>query len=336
MDWSKGFSSKYYLSVVDPLTWRDTDHLELTGGHIERNISSLRESADISTNDLNTSREFWVRIWLIAKQEDDSERVALFTGITSCPTTKINRRKIETPIECYSVLKPAEDVLLPRGYYVPIEVPGAVEIKRLLSVSPAPVIIDGESSELEEAIIAESGETNLSMVEKILEAINWNLKLKGDGTIVLGPYPEESSMIIGTNYDIVEPEVEIEQDWFDCPNVFRVISGGLSAVAMDESDDSIMSVQNRGREIWAEETDCYLNDDESLAEYAARRLKELQTYGLSVSYSRRFIPNIDPGDIITLNYPDYDGLAMEEYTIESQSISLGKGAQVSEKVYKTV
>lgn len=334
MDWSKGFSAKYFLSVVDPVTWRDIEHLDLTGGSINKTDSGLRESADINCNDLDISKERWIRIWLNATQNNNSERIALFTGITSSPKTKINYRRLETPLECYSVLKPADDVLLPRGYYVPVDIEGALVIKRLLSVSPAPIEISDGSPKLAQAIIAEDGETNLTMVDKILYAINWRLRLAGNGTIIVEPYPTDAATIIGTSYDIVEPEIEIEQDWFSCPNVFRAVSNEISAVARDESDESSLSIQNRGREIWAEESSCQLGDNETLAEYAMRRLQELQSYDVTISYSRRYLPDVYPGDIITLNYPAFEEMSMVNYVISSQSITLGNGTQVSETVFK--
>lgn len=332
MDWSKGFSAKYFLSVIDPVTWRDMEHLDLTDGSISKSEDGLRESADISTKDLDTSKERWIRIWLNASQENDSSRIPLFTGIMSSPKKKINHQRYDTPLECYSVLKPADDILLPRGYYAPIDIESGIIIRRLLSVSPAPIEVADNSPRLNQAIIAENGESNLTMVDKILSAIDWRMRIKGDGTIVVEPYPTSSAVVIGTNYDVVEPEIEIEQDWFSCPNVFRAVSEGISAVAKDESDDSQFSIQNRGREIWIEESDCYLNENETLSEYAVRRLAELQTYGMTISYTRRYIPDIYPGDVITLNYPMFEEMSMVDYTITSQSISLGNGVPVSETV----
>ena len=47
MDWSKGFSATYYMSIVDPVTWRDVDRIEIKGGEISRSESELVESADV-------------------------------------------------------------------------------------------------------------------------------------------------------------------------------------------------------------------------------------------------------------------------------------------------
>ena len=47
MDWRKGFSSKYYVTILDRDTWRDLRRIDITGGTIKREDSDLRESADI-------------------------------------------------------------------------------------------------------------------------------------------------------------------------------------------------------------------------------------------------------------------------------------------------
>lgn len=335
MDWSMGFSSSYYATIVDPATWRDIDRLEITKGSVSRSATnSLRESADIDGLRVDISKEYWVRLWLNARQDGESVREALFTGLMICPKKSINGQIVTLPMECYSVLKPADDVLLPRGYYVPAETNGANVVKQLLSVSPAPIVVENNSPLLVDAIIAENGESNLSMADKILSAMGWRLRISGDGTITVCPKASESSIILGTNYDIVEPEVDVERDWYDCPNVFRAVSDELYAIARDDSEDSLLSTVNRKREVWAEEMDCKLNDGEGIAEYALRRLKELQSYGKTVSYSRRYVPGIVPGDIITLNYPGIEDLAIDNYSIQSQSISLDKGVTVNEEIAK--
>ena len=47
MDWGKGYSATYYLTQVDPVTWRDIARIEITGGSINREKTGLIESADI-------------------------------------------------------------------------------------------------------------------------------------------------------------------------------------------------------------------------------------------------------------------------------------------------
>lgn len=330
MEWSKGFAAETYMTIVDPVTWRDVERVEITGGSVSRTGSGLRQSADIDCRDFDPDREHWIRVWLTAAQEGDTAHVALFTGLASVPGTELDGSRKSYPVACYSVLKPAEDVLLQRGWFAGAGLDGAEVVADLLSVTPAPIEIAENAPKLSQSIIAENGENRLTMANKVLDAINWRMIVSGDGTITICPKPMEVSGIFGMDNDVIEPKVSLTADWFRCPNVFRAISGDQTAEARDDSEDSPLSTVNRGREIWMEESSRALNDGESLEQYAARRLTEEQTVAYSVKYSRRFDPGIHVGDLVRLHYPGA-GL-MDVYTVQSQSIDLGHGATVSEEV----
>jgi len=170
----------------------------------------------------------------------------------------------------------------------------------------------------------------LSMTQKVLEAINWNLRINGRGEILISAYSDEPQVVLDPiGNDVIQQDIEIEHDWYSAPNVFRAISDSETAVARDESETSPLSITNRGREVWVSDTSPDLNSNESLAEYAARRLKELQKVSMKVSYDRRFLPNVYVNDVITLHYPEIglDG----DYRINSQKIELEYGATVSEE-----
>ena len=331
MIWEKGFSASYYATYVDPATWRDTEQLEIISGSISRADSALRASADVTCRAYDPAQERWIRLYLVAKQGDTSEHVALFTGLATSPEININGNIKEYPLQCYSVLKPAEDVFLDRGYYVPAGASGADTIARLLAICPCPIETGEASPTLSQAIIAEESETHLSMVEKILTAIGWRLRILGDGTVQILPPAEDANVVFGIDQnDMIEPSISLSHDWFECPNCFRAISGTASAVAKDESPASPFSVINRGREVWAQETSADLSNDESVAEYAQRKLIEAQAQYIAVKYARRFIPDLQVGDLVRLRYPaqGIDGL----YKIDAQSISLSFGARTEEEV----
>ena len=333
MDWTKGFSSRYYISIVDKDTWRDTKRIEIIDGSIKRSISDLRQSADIKVTNYSESNEPIVRVWLDARQEDSASHTPLFTGYASTPGRDIDGRLSMQNLQCYSVLKPASDILLPRGWYAPAESNVVLQIKRLLKPTKAPVEISGEYSELTllKAVIAEQNETNLSMIDYLLDIINWRLVIDGYGRITITTKPKSSSITLDSReIDIVEPQLSDDFDWYDCPNVFRAIADETYAEARDENPNSPFSIINRGREVWAEETSCSLSENETLGEYAKRRLKELQKVGRIVSYDRRFIPDLNIGDIIRLNYPEQN--LMGTFTITDQTISLGYNAKTSEEV----
>lgn len=332
MDYRKGFSSQYYGQFVDPSTWRDTERFEITSGSVSHTDSGLRDSADIDCVRF-THDERWVRIYLDIRQGDDSEHIPMVTGLTCSPEDDIDGYYITNSVEIYSVLKPCEDVLLPRGWYAGQGLSGAGVIRNLLSVTPAPVVVEGDSPTLATSIIAENGESNLSMAEKVLLAINWRMRIQGDGTIVIEPMPTEVSATFDPlEYDVIEPKVSRKKDWYSAPNVFRAIMDDVSAVARDDSEDSPLSTVNRGREIWEEDDSCELNEGESIAEHARRRLKEAQTIGETVSYDRRYDPNVSVGDLVNLHYPE-QGIN-GRYRVVEQKIEMSHGAKTSEEVVK--
>ena len=331
MNWNSGFSSRYYYTVIDPVSWRDIETHEIITGSITKSGSNLMESADLTLSDAPASVETWIRIWVDARQEEAGEHSALFTGLLQIPTTQHDGLIGTYNAQCYSVLKPASDVLLERGWYAPAGINGAVLAAKLLGVGAAPVTYADGAPELSTSIVAEDNETNLSMAQKILTAIGWRIKILGNGEIQLLPLPMEASANFDTTTnDVIEMSVSVTQDWFSCPNVFRASSGGLTAVVRDDDPNSPLSTVSRGREIWAQERDAKLSTNEGIVEYAQRRLKELQAPAQKINYNRRYQPDITPGDLVNLHLPEIniDGV----YLISKQQIELGYGARITEEV----
>lgn len=334
MEWDKGFSARYYCTVVDPDSWRDLNRIELTDGTVMKTTSNLMESADISLTELPEGIETWIRVWLDARQDDTGAHEAVFTGLMSAPGVSWDGLRKSYSAECYSVLKPAADVLLPLGWYAGSGMDGARTAADLLSVGAAPVVYANNAPALKDPIIAENNETNLSMAWKILEAIGWHIRLQGDGTICIQPYNTDPvTTLDALENDCVEMEITDTRDFFDCPNVFRATANGSTAIARDDARSSPLSTISRGREVWKAETNCKLNTGESLAEYAQRRLAEEQSSARTISYTRRYIPDVLPGDIIQITHPaqGIDGI----FRVTSQKIELGYGARTSEEAERT-
>jgi hypothetical protein len=331
MEWSKGYRATYYMAQVDPATWRNIGVIRITGGSIKRELTGLRESADVDCTKYEDGVEKWVRIYMDVTQDGDDRHIAMFTGVASSPKRNTDGMIIRKPVACYSVLKPADDIILQRGWYAPAGISGGDTIKRLLAVTPAPVIVDEGAPALKSAIIAEDNETNLSMVERILTAINWRIKIAGDGTIRVCPQGATPIVTLDPVYnDVIETEISVTEDWYACPNVYMAVSGDMTGIARDDSPDSPLSTINRGREVWKVDTSAKLAANESVAEYALRQLKEAQKVKKIASYTRRYLPDVIPGDMITLHYPEQglDG----QFSVISQSISLGHNASTSEQV----
>lgn len=330
MDWSKGYSASYYMTRVDPATWRDVEQIRITGGSIKRTDDGLMQSADIDCVNFPYG-EIWVRVYLDASQNGAHAHEALFTGIATSPGKDYNGRMYTSTLTGYSVLKPADDIILPRGWYAPAGLPAAGQVADLLRVGPAPVTVADGSPALSGAIIAEDGETHLTMCAKILTAIGWRMRITGDGEISVEPAPSDIAAAFDPNRaDVIETQIGVTMDWYRAPNILMCTDEDMTAVARDESPRSPLSTVSRGREVWAYEGNCDRGDNESIAEYAKRRLAELQQIELAAEYDRRYVPEVLPGDLIRLSYPEQglDGV----FAVGDQSIELGHAARTSERV----
>lgn len=331
MNWNVGFKAGYHACLVDPVTWQDTERFNLTEGSINRTDSGLRESADLTAVDYSYGMDKWIRIYLDAEQDGDSAHIPLFTGLTSTPEEEIDGVIHRTSIQCYSVLKPAQDMMLSIGWFAEKGFICTEIIDSLLSVCPAPVVVEQGSPRLVQHYVAEKDESNLTMIYKLLDAIGWRLRIEGDGTIHVEPKPTEPTITLAAgSYGLIKPKVNRANDAFDCPNVFRAVSESIAAIAYDTDADSVLSIENRGREVWAQETGCATTDGETLMLYAKRKLRELQRYSLSISYDRTFEPLLNVTDKVALRYPStgIDGI----YTVTSQKISLDHCGTTSEEV----
>ncbi len=330
MDWSKGFSVKYFLCTVDPNTWSDKEEIDFSDGSIDFDESTdLRASASVTLSEKIGDGESWVRIYLTATQGGDGATVPLFTGLTATPERSLDGTRETYKVDCYSTLKPCEDIILPRGYYVPAG-SGAAKIKELLSVSPAPVEVVGDSPGIADSIVAEDGETRLSMALQVLETIGWQMQILGDGTIRIRSKDVDPVLTMSADAsDIIETAVTDTYDWYDTPNCYMAISDDYGAAVARDDGDGFLSTVTRGREVWQCDTGVDLSG-ESIAEYAVRKLKELQSPARALEYTRRFFEGVHVGDRVTVNYPGYD--LVGTFRISSQSLTLGQGCKVKEKV----
>lgn len=334
VDWSTGYSARYYLTVVDWATMKDLGRIEITGGSIKRSLTELRESADVDCVNYDNTKEQLIRIWLDTRQDGEFSHTALFTGLACCPQDQYSGRIKTNSLECYSVLKIAQDVMLPRGWYAPIEANSGSILKDLLSIVKVPIMVAENAPDLQQSIIAEENETRLSMADKILSSMgNWRLRLDGYGTIYIEPTTRQEVMVFDANSnDVIETDISISYDWYSAPNVLRCSLDDSYAEAKDEDPDSPLSIQNRGREVWLADTNVQLSTNETLGEYAIRMLRYYQQTATTVSYTRRFNPEVYPSDIVRISYPaqGVNGLFM----VTDQSIELGYNARTSEEVTK--
>lgn len=329
MNWDRGYFVKYVMTVVDPGSWGDTGEIPILDGVIDRDASTeLLESASLSVTERIT--EQLIRVYLIARQHGETVREALFTGLSTTPSRSINGNMEKNTLECYSVLKYANDVLLPLGYFAAAGSQGGQAIRRLLSDLPCEVTIEAGSPLITNNIVAGASDSKLKMARLIADAINWEIRIDGMGNVEVGPKPSEPTVFFDANsMDIIEPQLTEDYDLFNIPNVLRITKSDNTAIARNDDPENRYSTIGRGREIWKSETAAALSSDESLSAYAMRRLKELQAPARTLNYTRRFHPEVVPNSLVGITYPKQDLTGI--FRISSQSITLGHAARTEEE-----
>lgn len=329
INYSNGISATYYAARVNPQTWADAGEIAVISGSVTKKAgSNLVVSAEITVSE-DIGAESWVRLYLIAEQSGSKERVPLFTGIVSSPQRDIKGGAETRKLDCYSVLKVADDILLPIGWFAPARTNGGELIKLLLSDLPCPVEVDEGSPRIISSYVAGNSDSKLTVAQAVADAINWQIKVRGDGSVRICPKPLTiSGTFDNIENDIIETSVTDHRDIFSVPNVLRVTLEGSAALARDDDPNSIYSTVSRGREIWAQE-DAKLAAGESLGEYAARRLKELQNPSRKLDYTRRFQPDVDINDLVSIVYPKQS--IGDVFRVQSQTITLSHGAKVKEE-----
>ena len=328
MDFTRGYRAAFYAVLLDPVSWEETDRVELLSGSVNNISTGLRQTASLKVRDFDRTREHWIRVYMDARQGEDIAHEPLFTGLVSAPREDVEGPVAINDLSCYSVLEPLNQPLLV-GYYIGRGMDAGKAIKSLAGTTPAPVDIPETMPSLDDYIVAEDNETRLTLLDKVLDAIGYRMYIAGDGTITIRPKPETVAAIFSASgEDVLESKFSKKRDWFNVPNVYRVSTGNLNEEARDDDPNSPLSTVSRGREIISSERDVSLGSNEGLAEYARRKLYEAQQVAETADYTRRYIPNVHVGDSVRINYDGLQGT----YLVLSQTINLTYNGQTAEQV----
>lgn len=330
MDWNQGYTSTWKLYSVNQSTWADQNEIPyLESASVTKDSeSSLIEDATISVDGEAVSG--YVRLVLEASSATGSSRAVVCTVLATSPKRTISGDRITTEMECYSVLKPASDKLLERGWYFPEggdPIAGACEL--LKDSLKCPVEMTESDIVTDEPKVAEDGETPMSMAIYLLDDTDYVIDVSGSGKVSIIKKPTSSTAYFNTtSNDVLFPDLTDETDIFDIPNVLRVTDGsGNYETLRNEDEDSETSIDNIGWEKWSNEQ-VSLDYGESLLSKGAERLEELSKTVRKISYTREYDPSIKLNDLVSFLLPQQGIIGV--FRIISQSISIGNGAQVSE------
>lgn len=330
MDWRQGYTSTYRLYKVDRSTWGEGGEIEgLVSASITKdNESTLVEDASISLDGDPISG--YVRLVMEAKSNTEMARVALGTFLITSPKRSINGHLVTIDLESYSVLKPASDKMLPTGWYFPEggdPIAGAFEL--LSDCLECPIEPAESDIRTDEAKIAESNETALTMAQYLLEDTDYFISIDSRGCVSIEKKPDEIKVTFDTmNNDVLMPEITDESDIFDIPNVLRVSDGsGRYETIYNHDENSDTSIENIGWEKWSDEQ-LSLDYGETLLSKGNERMEELSKTTRKISYSREFDPDICVNDKALYLLPQQGIVGV--FRIISQSYEIGNGIKISE------
>jgi hypothetical protein len=336
IDWQESYSlESVRLYRVDVGTWADAEEV---GGietmTVQRSASGtapLIESGSV-TIDVplgQTVSEGYYRIVAYAVQSGSTERVEVATLHCAATSGTANGGIAETSVTGRSVLYPASTEKLARGSYAPAGVDGMQYAADLLRGScAAPVTVDG-SFTIDQAVVFDSGSSILTAAWKVLNAGNGCIRISGDGTIHVGPMPEEPALVIDRySTGMLMPTVKSNTDMTKMPNRYTAIQGGVTETVANDDPTSVTSTAWRGYVSDVVDKSPKRVNGETLRSYCARKLEEASVLKIPYSYAREYWPNVVPYDIIRTNVPSVGLLA--DMRVSKQKVTLAGGILVEE------
>lgn len=334
MDWSKSYTMSLRLMTVDRDTWADGEEYgKVRSISINRNSTDsvpLIETASIAIDqDINEEfEEQYMRIEAAITQDNSTIRVPLMTALVMAANGNLEYVESKT-LSGYSVLKPADRTVVPKGFYAPKGSDGAECVKELLVKGGviAPIRIDG-SFELSSHIVFDLGATYLSCAWDVLDAAGWCMMISEEGEITIANKPTDPVLVIdNVNAGMLENAISYDLDYTNVPNRYYVVDGSTTYVAVNQDQGRTSVDARQGYVDYMDDSPTYI-DNESIDYYARRRLEEESTLVKKYSYTRKYYPGVLPFTKVQANLGStgFDG----ELRVLTQSIEMENGLRVKE------
>lgn len=344
MDWGRAYTAKWRVMHVDIGTWADDKELDsVTSVSLSKDGSDdvpLLETGTMNV-DMPIGQEFlddWYRIEMLAIQYDAengrvAERYPIATLLFQSSSDVLNRKNKNVSLNGHSVLKPVSDRKLLYGTYAPKGIGVGQYCQKLLSeCTPAPVVVDSDEIYLSDYVVFDIGMSYLEAIWLVLDNCGWCMQIDGYGQIHILEKPIEPALVLDRiNSELLSPEISGERDLSDIPNRYYATDGDEVVVVTNEDPDSPTSYQARGNR-WVDYVDTYPTriNGETLTAYAQRQLTNMSTIYKKKTYSREYIPEIHPFDVVRGSLA---GLEMaDDMRVMSQDVTCGVGVYVTETV----
>lgn len=341
IDWLSSMQQTYEYYTVDPGTWRDVKRIENVL-NCTIDLDSGTETLASATIDLSESLgEGYVRVYLVAIQNGISYRYPLGTFLVQTPSWEFDGKTKSISVDAYSPLLELKEKLPPIGYSLLKDEEIMDAAYRLCRENVrAPVISTSYTKSLNDDFVAYTNDTWLSFLTDLIANADYIFGLDELSRVVFLPKQDTASLqpvwtYNDDNSSILYPDISMDQDLYNIPNVVEVIYSSGSEYyysrAVNNDSNSPISTVSRGREIVRRETNPSLGGSptqEQLDEYAERLLRELSTLECTVTYSHGYCP-VRVNDCVRLNYTRA-GLTDVKAKVVSQSIECGTSCRVTE------
>ena len=343
MDWGRGYTSMWRVYRVNMETWADGSEVGgVTAASVERNDGSsdpLMETGSL-TVETSASERFdagYYRIVLYPQQNGIADRVDVATLYCESSHGDTDRGRTKHTVNGSSTLYPASIAVLATGSYFPEGAGCMAESARMLrSCVKAPVTIDSDDDPvISQNVVYDEGTTVLDAVHKVLDAGQCVVQVHGDGSIHLLRKPTEPSLLLDrANARLVEPSMSYDYDLTDVPNRYVAKQDNHIETAVNDDPNSEVSTVFRGFEHDEYDSSPVRVDGETLYGFACRMLEERSVVQDKRTYSRKWWPEVLPGDVVRGSMPSV-GLDGDMRVIR-QSLDCGHGIRVTEEAAREV
>ena len=316
IDWTKSMQQTFEYYIVDPATWGDVEPITTVKDCVitrDLSLDTLGSATIECDDDLNDK---YVRAYLIAIQDGETDKIPLGTHICQTPSTSFDGKRHSINHDGYTPLIELKENPMPMGFTAKKGAVAMTVAQNILDSNSlrAPVIPGSNATKLTGDFLADENETRLSYITDLLKTINYYLGLDELGKVIFMPNKDLAAMkpvwtYGDDNSSILYPDFDTSRDIFGIPNKVEVIyssSKGAPLIATAENKDptSIVSYQSRGRWITYRETNPDVVDGVNLAnlkQYAHQKLVDLSTVDYQITYKHGYCP-VRLGDCVRFDY----------------------------------
>lgn len=347
IDWTASMQQTFEYYTVDPNTWKD---IKLVNNVKSSTINRDSEADTLgsATIDITESLgECYMRIYLVAIQNGITYKVPLGTFLVQTPSSSFDGKIRNVSMDAYTPLMELKENPPPLGYSI-FKNENIMQNAYILTRehARAPVIKTDCDINLFSDFVANSNDTWLTFIKDLMSNAKYNFDLDELGRILYSPKQDTASLQPVWTYDdgnssILYPDLNIEHDLYDVPNVVEVVysdtNNHFHATAINDDENSPISTVNRGRTVTRRITnpDVLGNPTEAqIKEYAEQTLRDLSTLEYKISYTHAYCP-VRVGDCVRLNYSRAK-LNNVKARVISQSIKCEPGCPVQEKAVFTI